>query len=89
MKSLRIVESVASAIALLFVCTCFFSYPALAQDECVGDCDADVEVSVAELVRCVNIGLDNRPAADCLPCDVSGDGRVTVDELIHLAIFRG
>jgi hypothetical protein len=48
-------------------------------------------VTVAELVRGVNIALDNRPVADCSAFDEDGDGRVAVDELVRgvNALLRG
>ena len=78
-RSLCVPLAAVICCALLCICS-----PAVGQG-CVGDCDADVEVSVAELVRCVNIAAGSRPAGDCLPCDVSGDGRFTVDELVPVS----
>jgi hypothetical protein len=49
---------------------------------CAGDCDGDGEVSVAELIRAVNIALGRAPIASCENLDVNGDGRIGVEELI-------
>lgn len=50
---------------------------------CPGDCDGDGAVTVAELIRGVNIALGNAPLGDCPAFDTSGDGSVTVSELIQ------
>ena len=60
----------------------FFVGPANGQI-CVGDCDANTSVSVSEVVRCINIALGNQPALDCLSCDTSGDGEVTVGDAVE------
>lgn len=49
---------------------------------CSGDCNADGEVTVDELVRGVNIGLGGRPVGDCPGFDSNGDGLVSINELI-------
>jgi hypothetical protein len=49
---------------------------------CAADCDGGGTVTVAELVRAVNIALGSVLADDCPEADVGGDGRVTIDELI-------
>jgi len=49
---------------------------------CVGDCDASTEVTVNELITMVNIALGNEDVATCISGDPSGDGRVTVEEII-------
>jgi len=50
---------------------------------CPGDCDDDGEVTVNNLILCVNIALGNAPVNDCPAIDTNGDGEVTVDELIQ------
>jgi hypothetical protein len=50
--------------------------------QCVGDCDGDQRVTIAELVRGVNIALGNLPVNACNAFDSSGDGAVSVSELI-------
>ena len=49
----------------------------------VGDCNRDGKISIDELVRGVNIALDNAPVSECLPFDRVADGKVTVDELVR------
>jgi hypothetical protein len=56
---------------------------AAAPPVCVGDCNADRQVTIDELVRAVNIALDLSPLAACSACDASHDGQVTVDELVR------
>jgi hypothetical protein len=50
---------------------------------CVGDCDATDTVMVNELVLGVNIALERMPLSACSSLDVSGNGRVEVNELIQ------
>ncbi|MBI4518239.1 MAG: hypothetical protein HY699_20760 [Deltaproteobacteria bacterium] len=50
---------------------------------CIGDCDDDLQVTVDELVKGVNIALGNATLADCPSFDSSADGEVTVDELVQ------
>lgn len=54
--------------------------PAAAQ--CPGDCDGDGRVSIAELLRGVNIALELQPLSNCPPFDRNGDGRVAINELV-------
>jgi outer membrane protein assembly factor BamB len=49
---------------------------------CLGDCDGDTSVIVAELVRGVNIALQLFPLDVCPGFDRDGDGRVSIDELM-------
>jgi hypothetical protein len=51
-------------------------------DQCAGDCDRDGAVGVHELVSCVDAALQGGAPA-CTGCDVSGDGIVTVDEILR------
>jgi cysteine-rich repeat protein len=50
---------------------------------CAGDCDGSTAVSIDELVRGVNIALDNASVAECAFFDINGDRFVTVDELVR------
>jgi hypothetical protein len=49
---------------------------------CPGDCDANEQVQINELVVCVSIALGTTPLATCSPCDVDGSGMVTINELV-------
>lgn len=49
---------------------------------CLGDCDGDGHVSVAELVRGVAIALGAQPFTQCRALDRNGDAAIAVDELI-------
>ncbi len=49
---------------------------------CVGDCNADGQVTVDELLTMVNIALGNASVSDCLPGDGNGDGLITIDEIL-------
>jgi parallel beta-helix repeat protein len=46
------------------------------------DCDGDGVMSVAEMVRAVNVALALLPMSECEGLDVDADGRLTVDELL-------
>src|SRR5438105_1006203 len=54
---------------------------AVCRATCLGDCDADGQVTVNELVRAVSIALGNVPLGGCERVDADGDGRATIDEL--------
>jgi len=47
---------------------------------CSGDCDGSNDVTVDEILTCVNAALGT--GAGCTACDGDGDGVVTVDEVI-------
>jgi hypothetical protein len=49
---------------------------------CVGDCDGSGEVTVDEVIKGVNIALDNAALDICPQFDVDGNGMVTINELI-------
>lgn len=49
---------------------------------CVGDCNADGEVTVDELLKMVNISLGVLDLSTCPVADGNGDGEVTIDEII-------
>jgi hypothetical protein len=49
---------------------------------CVGDCSADGQVTVDELLTLVNIALGNEAIGDCLVGDANGDGKITIDEIL-------
>jgi len=50
---------------------------------CPGDCDRDRRVSVAELVRAVNLAIRDDPPDPCLSADIDGDRRISISELIR------
>jgi len=56
--------------------------PSVVAAQCAGDCGRDGNVQVAEVITCVAVALSTVPLTQCNECDVSGDGRVTVGELI-------
>ncbi len=49
---------------------------------CAGDCNANLSVTIDELVIGVNMALGNRPVTACLQFDGNNDGMVTIDELL-------
>jgi hypothetical protein len=57
--------------------------PTVVPRRCVADCNGDGVVAVNEVIRGVNIGLDNAPLAQCPAADRNGDGAVTIGELIE------
>jgi YVTN family beta-propeller protein len=50
---------------------------------CAGDCDANGQVTVAEIITSVNVALGSTALHACPTVDRNSDGRVTVDELIR------
>lgn len=64
--------------------------PAEAQ-VCIGDCNRNGTVTVAELVTAVNIALTSSSTAACVAADVNADGRVAVNELVAAvnSLLRG
>jgi len=58
---------------------------------CPGDCNEDGIVGANELVMAVDLALGRRTLAQCVPADVSADGRTTVDEVVAAvtAALRG
>jgi hypothetical protein len=54
---------------------------------CSGDCDANGEVTVDEIVTGISIALGTREASVCPTLDGDGGGQVTVDEIM-LAVTR-
>jgi len=53
---------------------------------CPGDCDLDGSVAINELVAGVGISLETSTLGVCVVSDVSGDGAVTVDEIIRATL---
>ena len=53
-----------------------------AQAACVGDCDANGEVTVTDLIKMVNISLETAPLTGCPVGDANNDGFITVNEII-------
>jgi hypothetical protein len=49
---------------------------------CAGDCDGDGSTVVSELVAAVNVVLGQSAVGVCVAADVSGDGVVSIDELL-------
>jgi len=56
--------------------------PTVVVSHCSADCNGDGQVLVNEVIRGVNIALDNIPLSECPAADVNGDGAVTIGELI-------
>ena len=67
---------VVTALSLL----CFAAEPVRAQ--CVGDCNGDARVAIAELVRGVNILLGRTPVDACVAFDANESNSVAVNELV-------
>ena len=52
---------------------------AAASAQCTGDCNRDGRVTVAELVRAVNVALGSTPIAMCASLDRNDDDLASVD----------
>jgi cytochrome c peroxidase len=50
---------------------------------CPGDCNLDGHVEVSELITSINVSLASSSLALCVTSDPSGDGTVTIDELLR------
>jgi hypothetical protein len=55
---------------------------ATAQAQCVGDCDANNEVGINELIQGVNISLGTLSLENCAAFDANDSGEVEINELI-------
>lgn len=73
-------EVVAAPNRLLTVTSYVWLQPLAAL--CIGDCDRDAEVDVAELMRGVNIALGRAPVDACAALDRDASGSVEVDEIL-------
>jgi len=49
---------------------------------CTGDCNADNQVTVDEILTMVNIALGNANASTCLAGDANHDNQITIDEIL-------
>jgi hypothetical protein len=49
---------------------------------CVGDCNANDDVGLDELVSCLNVANGNRQRVVCPACDMNRDGSVSMGELM-------
>lgn len=71
------------SILSLSVCMTAVSRPAAAGTAaCPGDCNANSQVEINELVLGVGIALGQSQLAQCATFDRNGDGAVTIDELL-------
>lgn len=49
---------------------------------CVGDCDGNGAIAIAELIRAVRIALELLPLEECNAIDRNADGKAAINELI-------
>jgi hypothetical protein len=49
---------------------------------CAGDCNGDGVTAINELIRGVNIALEQQPLSNCPAADANGNGTVAINELI-------
>ena len=59
-----------------------WALPIDAGTACVGDCQAASAVTISDLVEMVNIALGQASLSECEAGDDTGDGKITVDELV-------
>ena len=71
-----------AGLAVALCATLAWSGRARGQNTCRADCDGDRSVRVNEIIRCVDIALEEQPLAACLSCDANGDGGVDISELV-------
>src|SRR5262245_26116469 len=72
LRSLLISAALASVLA-----------PVPARAACVGDCNGDGKVSVAELIIGVRISLGELPLSQCEAFDSTPDGMLHIEELVQ------
>ena len=53
-----------------------------AQGTCAGDCNADGQVDVADILTLTNIALGDTSVSDCPSGDVNRDNQISIDELL-------
>ncbi len=73
----------ARAVAALAVSTVIGAASVSAQPNCVGDCNDNGAVNIAELIRAVGISLGNINVSECTAADANGNGTVAINELIQ------
>jgi hypothetical protein len=71
-----------TALARAAFAAALLLHAAGAAAQCLGDCNRDGRVTIAELVSGVNVALGASPLSACRPIDANGDREVGVDELI-------
>jgi hypothetical protein len=76
-----VAPSVRVAVAAAALAAVFVLVPAIVRAQCVGDCDANGTVTIADLITGVNIALGNR-SADACPAFQNGAGHVDIAQLI-------
>ena len=59
-----------------------FVIVSLVPQACIGDCNNNQQVTVADILTVVNIALGNALLSDCEAGDINGDGYITVDEIL-------
>ena len=55
---------------------------------CVGDCDGSGDVTINEIITCVNIALGTAAVSTCSACDSNHDGQVEINEIIQAVNAR-
>jgi hypothetical protein len=66
----------------LLVATLLTAAPSSVEASCLGDCDLDGIVTVAECIDMVNVALGTAALSSCPAGDADGDGEITIDEII-------
>src|SRR4030095_10035784 len=75
-RSAALVRAVIGTLACLLLTT------GVSSAQCAGDCNADGQPTVGELITMINVALGEAPAFACGAGDANLDDRVTVDEII-------
>ncbi len=76
-----LVQGSANAVGVALACWIALS-PGVATGACAGDCGADGNVSVDEVITLVNLALSGGSVAPCVSGDGDGNGSITVDEIV-------
>jgi len=56
--------------------------PPIITVHCLGDCNDDYQVSIAELITAVNIALGSASYETCVNADADLDGTIRINDLI-------
>jgi len=75
-------DSIAAVVVAVAGVVALTAIPRSSAQTCVGDCNGDGSVAIAELITGVDIAVGNRPLGTCPELDGNADGTLSIDELL-------